>query len=154
MKNPLSIFFEDAPEEKKDAVPTVQPVTAPTSPVTQPVWTTTGTVTPSNQVPTSSNEIAKFMQYFEGLFDKSNLPGPDYYEFIKMHQAMPSVLTDDQKIQAAFAGVSAQGLTKEQLVITAQKYIDIIDEDSKKFMAAIDTKALGEINKLKRQYPK
>jgi capsule polysaccharide export protein KpsE/RkpR len=88
--------------------------------------------------------MKKFMQHFDELFDQANLPGPDYYEFAKMCQAM-SALPDDTKFVAAFSGLQVQGLTKAKLLESAQHYISIIDEDATKFNTAIDQKILADV---------
>lgn len=97
----------------------------------------------------SAEDMAKFEQHFDELFEKANLPGPDYFEFSKMCIAM-NALNDDVKFATAFSGLQVQGLTKEKLLESAKFYIKIIDEDSVKFNSAIDTKLLTEA-KTKRQ---
>jgi len=94
------------------------------------------------------DELNKFIAHFDEIFDKANLPGPDYYEFVKMSQAMVN-LTDEVKIPAVFSALKVQGLSKEKLLETAKQYIQIIEEDQKKFAAALDTKILTEINNRK-----
>ena len=98
----------------------------------------------------SSADLDKFFAHFDDLFEKSNLPGPDYYEFSKMVQALnvPG-MDDNMKMTAAFAGLKVQGLTKEKLVQTAQQYIAIIDNDSLNFNNAIDQKVKGDIENKK-----
>jgi hypothetical protein len=54
-------------------------------------------------------------------------------------------LPDETKFAAAFGGLSVQGLTKAKLLETATTYIGVIDEDSKKFNSALDSKILSEI---------
>jgi hypothetical protein len=92
----------------------------------------------------SQDDLQKFNQHFDELFDKANLPGPDYFEFSKMCQAM-NTLTDDVKFTAAFGGLQVQGLTKEKLLESANHYINIIDEDANKFNTAIDQKILADV---------
>ena len=94
----------------------------------------------------SNTEIDKFTAHFDELFDKSNLPGPDYYEFRKMVEALniPG-MDDDTKMKAAFAGLKVQGLTKDILIQSAKQYISIIDSDGQNFSSAIDQKVKGDI---------
>ncbi len=80
----------------------------------------------------------KFKQYFNTLFQEANIPGPDYFEFTKMIEAMKSVPEEQQRYNGAFAGLSVQGLTKEKLISSANEYLKILDIDSKNFNVTID----------------
>jgi len=145
----LDMFIEKTdepakPEASKGTVPklgtpppmfdsgTVAPSIVPVTPAGTPATTL------------SNDDMVKFMQHFDELFDQANLPGPDYYEFAKMCQAM-SALPDDTKFIAAFSGLQVQGLTKAKLLESAQHYIAIIDEDAAKFNTAIDQKILADV---------
>lgn len=135
----LDNFFEIEKKDKKQEV-------TPSVPSISNVTNTSTNYTPS-QVP--SQDLDKFTQHFEELFDKANLQGPDYYEFAKMLQAMPN-LADDVKFTAAFSALKVQGLTKQKLIETAGTYIQVIDEDAKQFSSVLDSKVVGEINKRKQ----
>ena len=147
----LDIFIDRTEDEpKKDAKAPVKN-TVPSldaQPATQPYVASLG-VTPS-PVATSNGitneDLKAFDQHFDELFDQANLPGPDYYEFAKMCQAMAS-LPDNAKLPAAFSGLAVQGLTKQKLLDSTEHYIAIIEEDSKKFNDAIDSKILAEVKR-------
>lgn len=134
----LDLFIEktedDNPKEQKSTVPPIGSNPIPVPPL--PSYSTVGV--------TNQNDIDKFNEHFEELFQQANLPGPDYFEFSKMCQAM-SALPDDTKFPAAFGGLSVQGLTKQSLLESAQHYINIIDEDAKKFASAIDGKLIADV---------
>jgi hypothetical protein len=98
--------------------------------------------------PNKNEDYEKFNEHFNVLFDSANLPGPDYFEFNKMCNAM-ATLPDDVKFPAVFGGLQVQGLDKKKLTESAAHYIKIIDEDQQKFNGAIDTQLLGEANKKK-----
>ena len=80
----------------------------------------------------------KFKQYFANLFQEANMPGPDYFEFTKMVEAMKTVPEESNRFNGAFAGLSVQGLDKEKLLSSANEYMTILDADAKNFNATID----------------
>jgi hypothetical protein len=96
-------------------------------------------------------DISKFTAHFDDLFDKANLPGPDYYEFSKMVKAINAPgMSEDMKMTAAFAGLGVQGLTLEKLTSSAQKYVEIIDQDAQQFSATLNGKINSELESKKQ----
>jgi hypothetical protein len=117
-------FFESSGEDKK-------PETS------QPTVTRLGTMSTSAPTvtysPSGSQDLEKFRAHFDQLFEQSNLPGPDYFEFSKMVDSMGNALPLETRITAAFQGLKIQGLTKEKLLSTAQEYLKILDADAQNF---------------------
>jgi hypothetical protein len=96
--------------------------------------------------PLNHAEAQKFEKYFEELFDKANLPGPDYFEFYKTMETLEAHIPDEKaRVSATFASLSIQGLTKKNLLETAQKYKEIIEQDHANFEKALDIKMKSEI---------
>jgi hypothetical protein len=117
-KKILSAFVEVTEEEK----PVAQATTSVTmAPVDQPTI-----------------DICKFKQYFDKLFAEANIPGPDYFEFSKMVEAMKAIPDEKARYRAAFAGLSVQGLDKQKLLSTASGYLQLLDTDATNFNATID----------------
>ena len=85
----------------------------------------------------------KFKIYFDNLFKESNLPGPDYYEFTRMIEAMNAISDEKTRFVSAYAGLSLQGLDKNKLVSTANQYLQVIDNDAKNFNGTVE-KAMQE----------
>jgi len=98
----------------------------------------------------NSEEIEKFEKHFDKLMDETNLPGPDYYEFCKMMEALEAAVPDEKaRYGAVFASLAAQGLSKEKLINTAAKYKMVIQEDKTKFEQAVNDKLKGEVDSRK-----
>ncbi|WP_143310770.1 hypothetical protein [Chitinophaga vietnamensis] len=100
----------------------------------------------------SAAEMDKFEQHFNALFERSNFPGPDYYEFWKMMDALEAHVKDESaRMSAVFATLSIQGLTKNKLIETAAQYKQIIAQDRSNFEAAVNEKASSEIDGRQQQ---
>jgi hypothetical protein len=76
--------------------------------------------------------LEKFSNYFKTLYEHANLPGPDFYEFSNMTEAMGSIIPDDIKYPSVFAGFGGT-LTKDKLLSSAAQYLDIIQQDAATF---------------------
>jgi peptidoglycan hydrolase CwlO-like protein len=135
-KKILSAFVELKEEEKSAPVDSIK---------VTPVYTETIVKT---YQPVERDD--RFVQYFEKLFKDANLPGPDYFEFSKMIEAMSSVPDEKARYVAAFAGLSVQGLDKAKLLSTAADYLRVLNSDAANFGSTVDA-ALQEKVFLKRK---
>ena len=120
----------------------------------KPVTTPEVIETRSNTYAATAGTVAtgseKFTQYFDQLFKDANLPGPDYFEFSKMTEAMMGITDERARYSAAFAGLSVQGLDKQKLLDTAAQYIQVIESDADNFSNTVDA-ALKEKVQTKQQ---
>lgn len=133
-KRILSTFVElDDSSEKKPEQPAAS-VAAPSAPRNTDAVTSTSTVVFASD---------KFKVYFDNLFKDTNFPGPDYFEFSRMMEAMSAIPDEKTRFISAYAGLSLQGLDKDKLLKTASQYLQVIDNDAKNFQATVD-KALQE----------
>lgn len=102
--------------------------------------------------PANHAEAQKFETYFNNLFEKANLPGPDYFEFYKMMETLEVHIPDYKaRLAATFASLSIQGLTKEKLVNTANKYKEIIENDRNTFERVLYEKMRSDVGQRKDQ---
>ena len=106
---------------------------------------TTPAPTPANQ-PISQAELSKFEKHFEQLFEQTNLPGPDYFEFWKTMDTLEAHIPEEKaRMKAVFASLTIQGLTKVTLLDTASKYKEAILKDKASFESAVQSKSESEI---------
>lgn len=140
-KKALSVFVE-MDESPTPAAPTTTNST-PTS-ANQPPQINQQPTGPSTPIPQA--DLGKFVKHFEQLFEKTNLPGPDYYEFWKMMDTLEVHIPDENaRMQAVFATLGLQGMTKVTLLDTASKYKEEVLRDKANFEAAVQQKSDAEI---------
>lgn len=106
---------------------------APAKPSSQPLSATAE----EHYKPPQQNSD-KFRQYFDKLFRDANIPGPDYFEFAKMTEAMGNITDEKSRYSAAYAGLNVQGLDKEKLLSTAAEYLRILKTDADNFDSTVD----------------
>ena len=89
----------------------------------------------------SNDEMEKFENHFEKLLVDSNFEGPDYFEFCKMNESLEQHIADEKvRFVAVFESLKTQGITKNNLILTADKYKSILNSDKGKFEAAVNDK--------------
>jgi chromosome segregation ATPase len=98
----------------------------------------------------NEEDIDKFEKHFDKLFEETNLPGPDYYEFFKMMETLePHIHDEKARISATFSSLSIQGMTKEKLIDTAKKYMDVVQSDRANFEKALQSAGSSEVDQRK-----
>jgi DNA repair exonuclease SbcCD ATPase subunit len=123
-KKILSAFVEVKEERKVEQTKVDEPVAKPS-------------FIDSRQQDTDANN--KFNEYFNKLFAEANRPGPDYYEFSKMTEAMQGIPDEKARYCAVFAGLQVQGLDKQKLLQSLQEYQQLLDADAIAFHNTVNT---------------
>lgn len=96
-------------------------------------------------------DTSKFRQHFDHLFNEANIPGPDYYEFSKMIEAMAGIPDERARYTAAFAGLAVQGLDKQKLLATATEYLQLLEKDAVSFNQTLDRTRQEKVNGKKEE---
>lgn len=88
-----------------------------------------------------------FRKHFLDLMQQSNLPGPDYYEFIDAKNKLaPNVSVESICYQTAFSVLQGMGLTKEKITSSAQTYIGIVDKELEGFNATFQNTYKAQVD--------
>jgi hypothetical protein len=85
--------------------------------------------------------LPEHKQYFEKLIDEANAKNPlfqgtDYKEFIDSKIDIDNITDEETKYRTAFNVLKRTGLTKKNLISTAQEYHNIIGRDLNAFQSA------------------
>lgn len=94
----------------------------------------------------------KILETLHKAMDKANLPGEDYYELTKAVDAMKAIsLSEEDKLKTALAALSTKGLTKGKVLDSAAYYLEVLENEKRKFYAAFENKIKGSINADKKR---
>ena len=132
-KNLKSLFIveeentsKNKAKSKKATKATAPPAKKGTTNVSKPAAAGPGTVTP------------KFMDVLFKAMEKNNLEGFDYLEFKQSMASLKKMSMDEAtRYQSAFAMAQTMGATPDQLLKTAQHYLNILRKEEEKFEAAL-----------------
>jgi hypothetical protein len=138
-KKAVGLFVEFEPENDKPAFSNDEHLPQQSRSVSH-------TVSSSASPGLSQADMDKFSKHFEDLFDKANLPGPDYYEFWKMMETLEAAVPDEKvRMAAVYATLKVQGLSKDTLLSSAGQYQKVIQSDKLEFQNAVNNKVLNEV---------
>jgi chromosome segregation ATPase len=101
--------------------------------------------------PMAEADLSKFEKHFSELFEKANLPGPDYFEFWRMMDTLESHIPEEKaRMKAVFDSLRIQGLNKAVLLDTAGQYKEIVITDRNSFESAVQKKFESEVESRKK----
>jgi hypothetical protein len=133
----LSFFIKDA-----------EPAAAPAAPASAPG-------APPQPAPLPPGSIdAKFAEHFANVLAKSNLPGPDYFEFREALRGMAGLgLSEDKQFQAAWASFKAMGGAVDVAVLTntATQYLTTLNGDRESFNKSVDAAISERVGGLEKE---
>lgn len=137
----LGFFIKEDP-----AAPT--PLSAPAPVVPRPAATPgmapTATGTLASTV--SGTVDTKFVDHFAGVLSKTNLQGPDYFEFREIVRSLANLgLPEEKQFQAAWASFKAMASLGDPAVLgtAANQYLAALGTDRDAFLKSVET-ALNE----------
>jgi len=117
-KNLIFKEEEELPKENKIPNPSVQP-------------------TPSTGVNTIISPFVDTGDYgsiLEDVFEKTNLPGPDFLEFYKALKTLENQpIAEEQKYVSSFTAFQIMGLTKDQVIQTSKQYEKALEDEAEEF---------------------
>jgi chromosome segregation ATPase len=140
-KKAIGLFVVlDEEDDKKSTAS--QPAQKPEA----PVKSDSSQPTPAPRRTMNATDISKFEKHFQELFDKANLPGPDYYEFWKMMDTLESHIPEEKaRMKAVFESLKIQGLSKKVLLESAATYKQVVETDRSNFESAVKSKVAAEV---------
>lgn len=88
----------------------------------------------------------KFIEVLTSVIEENNQPGQDYFEFKQAVENMNSLsMPEQQKFQTVFSVLGLQGCTKEGLLVSLDKYIQLIQKEKEHFDAEMDTQFQSKV---------
>lgn len=135
----LSFFVEEAPEATT-APPPATPNPAPAPPA---------------MVPKATGQVdTKFVDHFASVLAKTNLQGPDYFEFRETLRGLSGLgLGEEKQFQAAWASFKALGGPTDPATLThtAQQYLTALGADREAFLKTVEAALADKVGGLQQE---
>ncbi|HEV7380812.1 MAG TPA: hypothetical protein VGN64_13525 [Dyadobacter sp.] len=103
------------------------------------------------------DEKQKFIEHFVQLLEKTNLPGPDYFEYKQALKSMDNLgLPQEKQFQAAWASFKAMsGQTDTGILVTsANQYLAALDKDRTAFLKDAEKALNDRVGSLRDEHKK
>ncbi|MCY7352534.1 MAG: hypothetical protein LH606_18065 [Cytophagaceae bacterium] len=117
--------------------------------------TAAGPVTTPTLKPTAGGSLdTRFVDHFASVLDKTNLKGPDYFEFRETLRSLNNLgLTEEKQFQAAWASFKAMGGIAEVAVLTntANQYLTALNADREAFLKSVDGAVAEKVGSLQNE---
>ena len=149
LKNLKSLFvIEDEATQKNKTTKKATKNTPP--PKKTPTETPSAPPTATN-ISTEGKVTKRFMDVLFKAMQDNNLDGFDYLEYKQSLMSLKKMPMDEAtRFQSAFAMAQTMGANPDQLLKTAQHYIDVLDREEKKFEEALAAQRQKQIGSKKQ----
>ena len=88
----------------------------------------------------------KFIDVLTSVIEENNQPGQDYFEFKQAVENMNSLsMPEQQKFQTVYSVLGLQGCTKEGLLLSLDKYVQLIQKEKEHFDAEMDSQFQSKV---------
>jgi len=131
--DPLKKALEQKSQEEAEATAPAEEIVPDRTPSTQ-----NSELKTQNSRPTGGKVTDKFMNILLGAMEKNNLDGFDYLEYKQSLQSLQNMDMDEAtRYQSAFAMAKTMGATPQNLLETANHYVNILKTEEQKFGQAL-----------------
>ena len=141
LKKIKSLFIvedEATPKPKNEAPATNTPTPAAKSATTNSV--------PTNTPSGPGKPTKKFTDVLLNALEENNAEGFDYMEYKRSLESLQKMSMDEAtRYQSAFAMAQTMGVSAEALVQSAQRYMDVLNKEEKKFQQAVANQKSSQI---------
>jgi len=151
-KNLKNLFIVSDPSDGRAKGDEVTPAVEEQSSMDQVEVSPVETSTPlssSNAFESPDGEVNdRFLNVLFGALEKANLEGFDYFEYKQALQNMRKMNMDESTMyKSAFASAQIMGATPDLLNSSARHYLEVLDEEERKFEDAWKNQAQNNIDK-------
>ena len=100
----------------------------------------------------TGNASQSLIAKFDEIFEKANAQGLDFFEFIKSLKKMDGRAIDERtKYETVYDTMSTMGLTKDVLLTTGKKYMEIFVEVKQEFEKELSSEVQSKVADLNKQ---
>lgn len=128
--------------------------TPPGEPVRPAPGATTSAPRPVTPASGPSAPELKFIEHFAAVLEKTNLQGPDYFEFRETLRNLSNLgLSEEKQYQAAWASFKAMGGITDVAVLTntASQYLNALNADRESFIKSVDNALTERVGGLQNE---
>ncbi len=96
----------------------------------------------------------KFVDHFVEVIEKSNLKGPDYFEYMQSLKSMAGLgLSEDKLFQASWASFKAMGGITDVTILTstASQYLQMLASDREAFLKDVESAIAQRVGGLQNE---